>query len=100
MYPDPPIQSWPTAQFEDLKQLLRQLEAVGLPSNLQAWTQVSSERLNFYYSLGASQLTIQSDFAGWFFHFFVLQGPVLTRKIWSILLQNQPASQTAMTAIR
>ena len=100
MYPDPPIQSWPATQVQDLKQLLRQLEAVGLPSNLQAWTQVSSEQLNFYFSLGARQLTIQTDFANWFYYFYVQQGPVLTRKIWSILLQNQPASQTAMAAIR
>jgi hypothetical protein len=100
MYPDPPFQSWPAAQFQDFKQLLRQLEGVGLPNNLQSWTQVSSEHLKFCFSLGVRQLTIQTDFANWFVHFYSQQGPALARKIWSILLQNQPASQTAMAAIR
>ena len=99
----PPISSWSPARREALLQLLRRLEQLGLPTQLPKWAAISPSsacHLNFYFSMGSTQGTIQAAFANWFFHFYNQSGSIFAAALWQVLLHSQPSSYSVLEAIR
>jgi hypothetical protein len=96
-YPTPPISKWPEAKQVSFKNFLRQLEALGLSGSLEGWTSISTVhgRLNFYYPMG----NIKSEFLGWFFHFYTMQGTQFSNWIWQVLMENDPNSRSILDTI-
>jgi len=93
-YPQPPITQW--KDLVEFKEFLRGLANLGMGINMPKWADTSSvSDLNFYFYNN----TIQSDFVGWFFHYYNLQNLNFSRKIWQVLSENKPQSDTLMMVI-
>ena len=94
-YPQPPITQW--KDLVEFKEFLKGLANLSIGTNLPIWANTSSVTdLNFHFGFNS---TIQSDLVGWFFHYYNQQSLNFSRKIWQVLQQNKPHSDTLLTVI-